>query len=171
MKAVLTAALLAASGIASAQQPPPPPPPPPPASKWGAIAPGLLDGRINWGWAIDYPTENEAKEAAESHCRGNQCTDFTGTFPQCGALALGYGQVDRKIARVHIARGATRAAAESAALAACRANGLATDCHVVRGGNGRNASYCSSTAAGAASETRRAHRAASPAAVSFRGMF
>jgi len=82
------------------------------AGEWGAVATGQGDA---FGWAVNYPTEQAAIDAAFSSCSGD-CSDGGVSFRNtCAAVATSSGYLGWST-------GATRAAAESAALAQCSGN-------------------------------------------------
>ena len=79
------------------------------AGEWGAVATGQGDA---FGWAVNYPTEQAAIDAAMSSCNGD-CSDGGVSFKNtCAAVATGDGIIGW-------AGAPTRAAAESAALSEC----------------------------------------------------
>jgi hypothetical protein len=79
------------------------------AGEWGAVATGANGA---YGWAVDYPTEQAAIDAAFSSCNGT-CTDGGVSFKNtCAAVATSSGYLGWAAAP-------TRAAAESAALSQC----------------------------------------------------
>ena len=122
--------------------------PPPPTSNYGAISFDIIVGcrGVAWGIATDRPSEQDALNAARQSCvsRGglsSDCNRSSVSFPQCVALSYGENAV---ACGAYATGGATRSAAESTALAACRSDSdRYTDCRIVTSGSQR-ASACNS---------------------------
>ena len=126
----------------------PPPPPPPPPSNYGAYSFDILAGcrSVAWAIVIDGSSAQAALNAARQACvrfGGNSagCYRYSDTFRQC--VALWYGE-NARVCGVGPEAGATRSAAESAALAGCRSHTSGyTDCRIIASGSQR-ASACNS---------------------------
>ena len=126
----------------------PPPPPPPPASNYGAYSFDILTGcrSVAWAMVVNAPSAQDALNAVRQACVrfggvSSDCNRYSGTFRQC--LALWYGE-NTQFCGVGPEAGATRSAAESAALAECRSHTSGyTDCSIITSGSNR-ASACNS---------------------------
>ena len=111
-------------GAAGGTTPPPPPPPPPPVSNYGAYAFDILTGcrSVAWAMVVNASSEQDALNTARQACvrfggAASDCNRYSGAFRQC--LALWYGE-NTQFCGAGPEAGATRSAAESAALAECR---------------------------------------------------
>ena len=110
----------------------------PVSSSHGSFAFGHKEGG-GYAWSLQYgTTASEAQSNARNVCRslgGINCR--SGTFSQCGALAIGTTESPA----FGMGRGATQIQAQNVAIAGCnRAGG--TNCRIATGADGRAASDC-----------------------------
>ena len=87
-------------------------------SLWGALAVDSSQGQ-KWGWAIDYPTVQEARQRALSEC-GRNCRVVMTFRNQCAAYAA---DQERGSTIYGWAKNSTSASAQSRALNECRNRG------------------------------------------------
>ena len=118
-----------------------------PRTRWGAMAAGWVAGPndcsegFGWTYRINDSTQALAQAGAVSFCRSQgwfSCTAVV-AFRQCGAIA--YARTGNNRCVIVGSFGATRSAAEQAAISRCRNAGYA-NCTTPTSSSGQRASYC-----------------------------
>ena len=139
--------------------PPPPPPPPPPTGRHGAIATAFNGSNCSGGWRFgaswNYSTRDAARSRALSECdqsrpAGADSCSIRVSFTACGAVAYS-PSTPRGSCKLTGSYGASRNAAEQAALTRCRADG-STGCRIAVPRSGDNLTVCNGSSGSAIRE-------------------